>query len=183
MSDDGMRQLGEAIATHINAPPLRKNQERAIWGTWLLAAGVYDTHDFIARYDIDIARTGAAFVRDPQATAAVLGGWFIAWCALMLFGCLWIVVGVRNARAPREGMAAFWSIVFAGVMSAALWRGWYLDDIPAVNWYLGGFYIASLAASLMALFVFMRGAGGAARQTVQRHIGQNEVVWRSDRRR
>jgi hypothetical protein len=33
--------VGEEIAQHLNAPPLRKNQNRVVWGTMFLTFGVY----------------------------------------------------------------------------------------------------------------------------------------------
>jgi hypothetical protein len=41
----GVRQFSQAIsqgiAEHVNAPPLRKNQNRAVWGTGLITGCVY----------------------------------------------------------------------------------------------------------------------------------------------
>ena len=53
MSDghERVRQFSQAIsqgiAEHINAPPLRKNQNRAERGTGLLAGGAYVAHTFL----------------------------------------------------------------------------------------------------------------------------------------
>lgn len=40
---DGWQQagqmIGQGIAEHVNAPPLQKNKNRVIWGTWLVTFG------------------------------------------------------------------------------------------------------------------------------------------------
>jgi hypothetical protein len=162
--DNLLRPLGEAVGQamgeHVNAPPLRKNQNRAVWGTWLIVTGIYGAHDFIARYNVSVGKLAVGFITDPGGTASAVGTPFLIWCAMALFGCLWVVVGVRKARGPREIMGTFWALCFVGGCFYALVHGAYFDDAPAMNWYLKGFYFASLAASLMAVYLFARGPGG-----------------------
>jgi hypothetical protein len=176
--------LGDAMAQHQAAPPLRKNQNRAVWGTWLIVAGVYAVHDFIARYHVDVGKLAAGFARDPGGTASAVGWPFVIECTMIPFGALWVWVGVHGARGPREIMGTFWSLCFAGGCAYALVHGVYIDGDPDMNWYLKGFYLASLAASLMGLFLYARGPGGGnAAQLVQQQIQQQAQPWRIGRRR
>ena len=39
--------VGEEMNRHLNAPPLRQNQDRAVWGTALLTGGVYVANSFM----------------------------------------------------------------------------------------------------------------------------------------
>ena len=63
---------------------------------------------------------------------------------------------------------AFWALFRIALAGAALWRGWYLDDYPVVNWFLEGIYIMVVSSSVMLLYIFLRGTGGGAAQVVQK---------------
>jgi hypothetical protein len=186
MTDNSLREVGDAIARavreHVNAPPLVQNRNRAVYGTWLIAAGVYAVGDFIARYDIDVRKLVAAFANDPQRTASDVGTPFVIWCAMILFGCLWVVVGLPNSRGRREAMGIFWWACSVLTFAYALARNAYLDGLPTANWYLKGFYIATLCSSLMGLFVFGRGPGGSALDQMTRVIADKNAPMVAARR-
>jgi hypothetical protein len=97
---------------------------------------------------------------------------------------LWITVGVRGLRGqPRDIMGAFWAIAWIVVAGLALLNGWYLDDMPFVNWLLQGFYIMAVASSVMSLYLALRGQGTGAVQAVQAHIWSQIKSFRVGRRR
>jgi hypothetical protein len=175
--------IGEEIAQHLNAPPLRKNQNRAVWGTMFLTFGVYVGYSF---YLIGRAASLPELVRGYfRALHAPLDdSWaFYAWGAVMLFSLLWIAVGLRGSRGPRDIMGAFWAFVWLAVFAAALWYGWYLDDSPLVDWFLKGFYIAFVAMAAMHVFLCVRGPGRGAAHLVQQQIAQQSRRFRIGRRR
>ncbi|MBV9825334.1 MAG: hypothetical protein JO001_06635 [Alphaproteobacteria bacterium] len=174
--------ISDGIAQHINAPPQRKNQNRAEWGAGLLAGGAY-----VAWTAARVEHAGPIalvqfYIRSLQQSFDA--SWpFYAWGAVMLFALLWVVVGVRGSRAPRDIMMAFWAlfrIVFAGV---ALWCGWYFDGYPLVNWCLMGIYIMVASSSAMLLYLTLRGTGSGAVQLVQRQIARQSRIFRIGRRR
>lgn len=138
-----------------------------MWGTWLVAFCLYVLPGVIAGNPGSSDLTWALGV----------------WGAVFLFACLWVYAGVRRARGPRDIMPAFWSLVFAGGCAYALFTGAYLDDAPALNVWLRGFYFATLAASLMALFIFTRGTGGNAARMVEQQIERQAIPWRTGKRR
>jgi len=187
MSDrlEGVRQISQAvsggIAEHINAPPLRKNQNRANWGAGLLAGGVYLAYSYVQGINLKEAIDGyLGALRRPFDDS-----WpFYAWGAAILFSLLWIMVGVRGTRGqPRDIMVAFWSLVWIAGAGAALWFGWYLDDFPVVNWFLKGGYIMAIASSLLSLFLALRGPGTGAAHAVRTHIFSQARFFRIGRRR
>ena len=103
MSDghEGVRQFSQAIsqgiAEHINAPPQRKNQNRAEWGTGLIAGGTYLAYSYAH---------GISFAEAVQGYIGVLRrpfdeSWpFYVWGAAM--PVLWPAVGRgRRARLAR----------------------------------------------------------------------------------
>lgn len=175
--------LAQAMVDHANAPPVRKNQNRAIFGTWLLVAGGYLGHGVIAARNVDVGASAMQFAVHPITFSTELDWPVVAWGAVMLFALLLLAVGLRNARAPRDIMPIFWDLVWTGGFVAALYRGWYLDDRPAANFFLKGFYIASLAALLMSLFLSLRGPGRRASSLVEDQIERQSRPWRVGRRR
>lgn len=174
--------LGQAMAEHANAPPLRKNQNRAEWGAGLLAGGIYVAHSFLLDAHVGLVEGVPIYLHTLHASLD--NSWpFFTWGAVMLFALLWITVGVRGSRAPRDIMLAFWAlfrIVLAGV---ALWRGWYFDGYPAVNWFLMGIYIMVAGSSAMLLYICLRGTGRGAVRLVQQQIARQAKTYRLGRRR
>jgi hypothetical protein len=86
---------------------------------------------------------------------------------VILFGLLWVMVGVRGSRGPRDTMVAFWSVAWVAGSGAALWYGWYLDDYPVVNWFLKGIYLMLVTSSVMSLYLSLRGTGTGAVRLIQ----------------
>jgi hypothetical protein len=187
MSDrfEGVRQMSRAvtggIAEHLNAPPQRKNLNRASCGTGLLAGGIY----FAYSYAHGISLTEAVHGYIGALHWPFEDSWpFYAWGGVMLFSLLWIMTGVRGLRGqPRDTMATFWSLAWIAGAGAALWNGWYLDDSPALNWFLRGAYIMALASSVMSLFLALRGPGLGAMHAVQSHIRSQMKLFRVGRTR
>jgi Zn-dependent protease len=183
---DGVRQMSQAIsqgiAEHVNAPPQRKNQNRAEWGTGLLAGGAYVAHTFVLVEHASLAEAVRFYFRalhEPLATS-----WpFYAWGGAMLFALLWVVVGVHGSRAPREIMMAFWALFRIALAGVALWGGWYFDGYPVVNWFLEGIYIMVVSSSAMLLYICLRGTGRGAVRLVQQQIAQQAKTFRLGRRR
>jgi hypothetical protein len=188
MSDghEGVRQFSQAIsqgiAEHVNATPQRKNQNRAEWGTGLLAGNAYVAHTFLLVEYTSLAEAVRVYfgvLHEPLATS-----WpFYAWGGVMLFGLLWVVVGVRGSRAPREIMMAFWALFRIALAGAALWYGWYLVDYPVVNWFLEGIYIMILSSSAMLLYICLRGTGRGAVRLIQQQIVWQARIFRIGRQR
>lgn len=183
---EGVRQLSQTIsggiAEHLNAPPQKKNLNRASWGTGLLAGGIYLACSYVQGLTVTEAVQGYINVLHQPFDDS----WpFYAWGAVMLFSLLWIAVGMSGTRGyPRDIMAAFWSLVWIAVTGAALWLGWYVDDSPALNWFLKGGYIMALASSVMCLFLALRGPGNrGAAQAVRTHIFSQMRWFRIGRRR
>ena len=188
MSDgfDGVRQISQAIsggiAEHLNAPPQKKNLNRASWGAGLLAGGAYLAFSYVHGLPLAAAMQGyISVLRRPFDES-----WpFYAWGTVMLFSVLWIMVGMRGTRGqPRDTMAAFWSMIWIAVAGAGLWLGWYFDDYPVVNWFLKGGYIMAIASSVMCLFLALRGPGTAgAASAVRSHIFSQMRIFRIGRTR
>lgn len=188
MSDghQALRELSQSISqeigAHINAPPQRRNQNRAEWGAGWLAAGIYAAWPFVWRNRTSPAELVQFYIRALHRPLD--DSWpFYAWGAVMLFAMLWVAVGVRGSRGARDIMVAFWALFRIALAGVALWSGWYIDGYPVVNWFLKGFYIWVAGSSAMLLFVAMRGPGRGAVPLVQRHISQQTRTFRVGRRR
>jgi hypothetical protein len=156
-----------AQARHQAAPPLRQNRNHTVSGVWLLAAGLYGTHDFMVRSGLGMSELAAAVVRHPQGTASAVGAPII-WCAMALFGGLPVAIGLRKARAPRDAIGVVWLFGLIGGCTYALIGGAYLDAAPVTSWYLRDLYLATLAASVMELLLFARRAEDVAPRRVER---------------
>jgi hypothetical protein len=155
-----------ANVRHRRAPALRQNRNHTVSGIWLLAAGLYGTHDFMVRCDLGMSELVAAIVRHPQGTTSALGAPTM-WCAMALFGGLLVAIGLRKARAPHNAIGVIWLFCLIGGCTYALVDGAYLDAAPVTSWYLRGLYLATLAASVMELFLFMRSVEDDARGVVR----------------
>jgi hypothetical protein len=183
---DGLRQMsqaiGDEIAQHVNAPPQRKNQNRAEWGVGLLAGGAYIAWTAALAEHAGPVALAQFYIRSLQGPLDA--SWpFYAWSAVMLFALLWVVVGVRGSRAPRDIMMAFWALFRIGLAGAALWYGWYFDGYPVVNWFLMGIYIMVVSSSAMLLYLALRGTGRGAVQIIQQQIARQARIFRVGRPR
>ena len=142
------------------AAPQYSDWHRAVVGTWLLVAGVYGAQDVMGRYDLGLSDLVWALAGHPQGATSVLAAPVIGF-VIALFGCLWVVDGAPRERAPHSAAGVVWLFVLIGGGTYALVAGVYLDDDPVASSYLRGFYLATLAASVMELFLFMRCAWDA----------------------
>jgi hypothetical protein len=143
-----------------HAPPQYSDWHRAVVGTWLLVAGVYGAQDVMARYGLDLSDLVRALAGHPQGATSVLAAPVIGF-VVALFGCVWVVDGVPRERAPHSAAGILWLFVLIGGGTYALVAGVYLDDDPVASSFLRGFYLATLAAAVMELFLFMRCAWDA----------------------
>ena len=174
--------IGEEMNRHFNAPPLRQNQDRAVWGTAILTGGAYLANAFL----LD---ERAGFWRGMHIYFHMLGAiwadsWpYYVWTGAMLFGLLWVYVGIRNSRAPRQIMTGFWGAAWAALGCAGLWYGWYIDDYPTVNWFLKGIYLMIATGAGMLFWLAMRGTGPGAMRLIQQQIARQAKVFRLGRRR
>ena len=193
--NEGAHQIGEAINGLLRetiAEPLakfralpegpQKNRKRASWGVGLLAAGIYvakyKTRYFYPATPDLLVKSYLDDLNRPLASS-----WpSYAWGAVMLFGLLWVVVGLLGSRAPRDIMGAFWALVRIGVAGGALWYPAYLGD-RSYDWWLQGLYITVLASSLMALLLCVRGTGPGAVRLIQEQIARQARTFRIGRRR
>ena len=148
-----LQPLLDELAQH---PPARlPSRIHAVAGTWLLVAGIYGAHDFMVRYNIDMPGLVISLARHPHDAAVALATPVI-WCVLAVLGCLLVVDGVPNERAPHAVSGVFSLCCAIGGCTYALVAGAYIEDDPIASSYLRGFYLATLAASVMEFFLFTR---------------------------
>jgi hypothetical protein len=105
----------------------------------------------------------------------------LVFCGIAAVAFLLLGIGVRYARGPRDPIMALTSIATPAGLALGLWCIWG----PQVfhNGLVEFFGIPFLIGFALRLFLSLRGMPGDAQRNVQRHIQQNEVVWRSARRR
>lgn len=180
-----LEPLAEAVAQHRAASPRDQNFTRASWGAFLLTGCAYTARYSPIFLGDRFEAVMSAVLSDPLHPPAALVVW-IASCAL---GLLWLWIGVRGARGPRDVMTAFWAAVRMALVMCALLRHWYPprdwgDWIPLGNLVLRGVYFGSLAEGSMQFLLAARGpGGGSAQKMVRQQIAQNEIVWRGVKRR
>lgn len=135
-----MISIAESIAEHQAQPPYEKNVARAELGAALLTLCAY------------AAITLGSQARDFPPLA--LAGW--AGCVAL--GLLWLGLGTRNARGPRDVMMAFWAAVVAGGCIWLLWIDAYPTDWgPLAEFLLKGCYLAVLVSSGVRFWLAARG--------------------------
>jgi hypothetical protein len=176
--------VAEAMARHQASSPRDKNFTRAGGGVFLLVCCAYTAVWSPVFLGGSFDALTAAFLRAPTHPPVGL----MIWAGIAAFGLLWLWVGVRGARGPRDIMAAFWAAVRVVLFGCALGLQWYLprdwgDLVPLANLVLHGLYLGLLAEGVVHFLLAMRGIPGDARRNVRQHIEQNEVVWRSARRK
>lgn len=176
--------LAEAAARHQAASPRDKSFTRAGGGAFLLTCCAYTAVWSPVFLGGSFDALVAAFLRAPTHPPVAL----MVWTAAAAFGLLWLVVGLRGARGPRDVMAAFWAAVRVALFGCALGLQWYLprdwgDLVPLANLVLRGIYLGLLAEGAVHFLLAVRGMPGDAQKNVRQHIEQNQVVWRSARRK
>ena len=189
---DGLRGMSQAIneginetvvrpiTKHLAAPPVEKNRNRAVWGTRLVVSGVclaYAVWTETSYSLTDLARFYFRGLHAPIETSWPL----YAWGAAMLLGLLWLSVGLKGSRAPRDTMMAFWALLRVVVFAGVLW--WYPATDPQGDRLIRGVIITLLASSLMSLYLALRGTGSGAVQLVQQQIVRQSRIFRLGRRR
>jgi hypothetical protein len=178
--------IAEAIVQHQALPPFQKNAARASMGAFLLTYCVYAAAGSPAVFfGQSLGAAVSAFLRAPSAPPLALAVW--AGCAA--FGLLWFCLGIRGARSgPRDIMGVVWAVLAVIGCAVALLRHWYLspelgDWVWLVNVLLRGWYIATIAASLVR-FVIAAGFGqGNALRTINRQINRRNSPLRPARPR
>jgi hypothetical protein len=174
--------INQGIVEHLNSPPLIKNRNRAMWGAGLLAGGAYVAWTFMLLEGGGFWRAEHIYL--TQLHRPLEDSWqYYAWGGVMVFGLLWVTVGLRGSRAPRDIMMAFWALAWVAGSGAALWYRWFPDDWPVVGWLLIGAYLMILASSVMQLYLAMRGTGPGAMRLIQQQIARQAKVFRLGRKR
>lgn len=183
---DLLTPVTDEIAHHLSLPPLLKNRSRAQWGAFFFAWAVYVAVRFKMATGASYGDLAERLMRLP-GTAADVWWPFALWGAVAALGLLWLTVGVRGYRgAPRDIMAALWSLVYGGIFAAVLWYQWYLPpEWILVNFLWQGFCWATVFSYLVIFWLALRspsGSGNAARM-VTRFIRRQAVTWRTGARR
>ena len=105
----------------------------------------------------------------------------LVFAGIVAVGLLLFVLGVRGARGPRNPVMALTSVATPGGLAVALWA---FGGPPAFhNIWVQLIGIPFLIGFAVRLYLALRGMPGDAQKNVRQHIEQNQVVWRSDRRR
>jgi hypothetical protein len=158
-----------------------KARKRVSWGAGLLSAGAYIA--YTTWWSNYAGMSGLVRHYTRALHAPLVDSWTVyGWSAAMLFGLLWVVVGVRGARGPRHVMGTFWALARVGVAGWALYDRWYVDDRSIDPWLQGG-YVTLLGSSSMLFFVCARGSGQRAVRLVQQQIAQQMKTFRVGRPR
>lgn len=158
------QSLAQAIAQHQAAPPHEQNLTRASGGAWLISGCVYVAIWSKVLLGTSFADLLSIFLQAPSATPASVWIPLAVLAALGAFGCLWLVVGLRGARVPRDVMRIFWSIagvvllVFLLAWGAYLPRDWGRWTMFA-NVVLQGFYTTTFISNVLVLALLLRGPG------------------------
>jgi hypothetical protein len=174
----------QAAAQHQMSPPHEKNRTRAGLGAALIVLCIYAA----AWSEVVLGDTFgdllSAFLHAPLHPPVGL----VIWTAAAALGLVWLWVGVRGGRGPRDKMETFWAAVRAALFASALvWR-W---DIPydlkgweiLINLVLRGLCLALLAEAAMHLLLTLRGNGGNAAGLVAGQIERSSILWRTGRPR
>jgi hypothetical protein len=168
MAQDPYEQFGSAIADAVNLfrrqrpSPQHDAAAQASSGAFLLGLCGY-------------AAVAFGPYRATLPPSAVM-----VWAGLAGFGLLLVAVGVRGARGPRDVMMAVQAVALplGGWWMLRTWQGPHVFD----NFFLQWLGCGCVPVAALRLFLALRGVPGDAQKNVQRHIEQNETVWRSARR-
>ena len=176
--------LAEAAAQHRASSPRDKSFTRAGGGAFLLTccayAAVWSPVFLGDHFDTLIA----AFLRSPMHPPVSL----LVWAGVTAFGLLWLWVGctARAGRAMswrRSGRPSAWRCSAApsacNGISRATGAAWCRSPISCCMVFISGCWPKAAVHFLLA----MRGMPGDAQRNVRQHIEQNQVVWRSARRK
>jgi FtsH-binding integral membrane protein len=189
---DGLRGMSQAIneginetvvrpvAKHLAAPPVEKNRNRAIWGTRLVVACLCLAYGAWIETGYSVTSLARSYWR--MLHAAPEDSWPVyGWTAAMLLGLLWLSVGVKGSRGPRDVMMAFWAMLRVAIFAGALW--WYPAIDPKSDWLIQGVVVTLLASSLMSLYLALRGTGTGAVRLIQQQILRQAKRFRLGRQR
>jgi hypothetical protein len=159
-NDGPLTALATVMQQHGASPPPQKAVGRTTFGSLLLVACGY-----------------TAFTLGPDALhqypPAAMYGFF----AVLGFGLLLFIVGVRGPRLPAEFMTKFWSLFWAAAFAAGSWAvATYLPDWWD-NFFGRGFCLSFTIAQAIDFLLLLRPAGSDARTQVERDIAGNEFDW------
>jgi amino acid transporter len=99
-----------------------------------------------------------------------------------LVAAVFVVIGMRGARGMRDPFMAMTSIGTPALLAAGVWCLWGPQAFHNEA-FLRLLAIPFALGFALRLFLSLRGVSGNAQRNVQRHIEQNQMVWRSARRR
>lgn len=148
----GLGDVGDSLARDFSRyhalPPLKKSRFRAGAGAGLITLG------------------GLALIEAPDL---VFTNWVSAliWAGMVGFGVLWLCVGIKGARGPREAMSIFWTgfsvLTFAGLSLL----GRHLLDAGGWSTFLESLFITGLVGSAVRLWLAARGMGSTGLEDVK----------------
>ena len=167
--------ISEEIARHGALQPYQKNCSRAEWGAFFLAGSGYVawwSPVFLGGHFRDLVDAFLRTPTDPPLGLAVCAGCFA-------LGLLWLVVGLKGARGPSDGMKALWAAAMVGGFGCLIWWQVYLPPDLGGPYALGSFvlhglYLTMIVSSLVRMGLALRGTGGDAQRAVQQQIERNE---------
>jgi hypothetical protein len=109
--------FNQEISRYNALSPLRKNLYRAGGGAGLITFCLYIPYEMHVRGGVSAANMMSALVHAPMAPRET---WIpvAAWAAMLAFGLLWFIVGVKGARGPRDVMQAFWALILTAIYAA-----------------------------------------------------------------
>jgi hypothetical protein len=121
----------EAIRSHNALPPYEKNLARGAGGAAIITMALW-------------------FGVPALAYGAPAPGFIIGWFVVLAFGFLWLIVGWRNSRAPRDPIKVWW----AGV---ELVIGLLLLNWSAGNWLFMGISVGIVVEGAVGMLMVLRG--------------------------
>lgn len=175
--------VAQAAAQHQASLPHEKNRTRAGVGAALLMGCIYTA----AWAEVFLGDTFggliSAFFRTPLHPPVAL----VIWTAGVGLGLIWLWVGLRGVRGPRDVMATFWAGVRVALFCCALLWRWYLPGqdswVLLLNVVLHGLYLALLAEAAVHFLLAVRGPSGNAAGLVAGQIARTSFLWRTGRQR
>lgn len=139
--------IADEFARWQATPEYKRNLIRASYGAFMLANAATWAPTTLFRVP-----------RGPDTS----GDWVViglgaGWIGL---GLLWLVVGIRGARGPRDVMSAFWwAIGTLACVGALWWEAYPADWGPYAASLLKDIYIGALALCAMRVWLATRGMG------------------------
>jgi hypothetical protein len=175
--------IAQGIAQHQASAPHEKNRTRAGLGAALIVACIYIAVWADVFLGDSFGGLIVAFFQAPLHPPVAL----LIWTAGVSLGLIWLWVGLRGVRGPRDVLATFWAGVRVALFSCALLWRWYLPGqdgwVLLLNLVLHGLYLALLAEAAVHFLLAVRGPRGDAAGLVARQIERASILWRTGRQR